>query len=172
MGPRIRLGTDRPGALSRSSPAAPPRPRSTLSAPPALPPASYTHPSHPVHPAHRSRSRSPPRAAHTHRLRGSRPPHPSSPVYAQALRGCPLTSTRVEGGAPRRRSGEGLAQAGRGYALTPGGWPGATLGGRCGASKAVWPGVEKARLQWGDFSEAIYGQILGDRIAQLICRIT
>ena len=86
MGPRIRLGTDRPGALGRSSPAAPPRPRSTLSAPPPLPPASYTHPSHPIHPVHRSRSPYPPRAAHTHRLRGSRPPHPSSPVYAQALR--------------------------------------------------------------------------------------
>jgi hypothetical protein len=54
---------------------------------------------------------------------------------------------RVEGGAPRRRSGEGLAQVGRGYALAPGGWPGATLGGRCGASKAAWPGVEKAWLQ-------------------------
>ena len=97
------------------------------------------------------------------------------PLVARLCAGtqsCPLTSTRVEGGAPRRRSCEGLAQAGRGYALAPGGWPGATLGGRCGASKAVWPGVEKARLQWGDFSEAIYGQILGDRIAQLFCKIT
>ena len=72
------------------------------------------------------------------------------PLIARLCAGtqsCPLTSTRVEGGAPRRRSGEGLAQVGRGYALAPGGWPGATLGGRCGASKAVWPGVEKAQLQ-------------------------
>ena len=51
---------------------------------------------------------------------------------------CPLTSTRVEGGAPRRRSGEGPAQVGRGYALAPGGWPeGPRWGGDAAPPTAV-----------------------------------
>ena len=172
MGPRIRLGTDRPRALGRSSPAAPPPPEIDAEcAPRSL--SSVLHAPQPPRPPH-------PPVPQPISAQG-RPHAPFArltatlPLVARLCAGtqsCPFTSTRVEGGAPRRRSGEGLAQAGRGYALAPGGWPGATLGGRCGASKAVWPGVEKARLQWGDFSEAIYGQILGNRIAQLICRIT
>ena len=59
MASRFCLGMDRLRAFGRSSPAAPPRPRSTLRAPPALPPATFAHPSHPAHPTHRSRTLSP-----------------------------------------------------------------------------------------------------------------
>ena len=61
--------------------------------------------------------------------------------FAPVLQG---RGRRVE--AAQRRGpgpgGSGVCSCARGV-----GWPGATLGGRCGASKAVWPGVEKARLQ-------------------------
>ena len=76
MASRLCLRTDRLRAFGRSSPAAPPHPRSTLSAPPARLPASCVHPSHRPHPTHRSRTRSPPSAAHTHHLHASRPPYP------------------------------------------------------------------------------------------------
>ena len=59
MASRFCLGMDRLRAFGRFSPAAPPRPRSSLSAPPALPPASCAHPSHPAHPSHRSHTLSP-----------------------------------------------------------------------------------------------------------------
>ena len=87
MALRLCLQTDRPRAFGRSSPTAPRHPRSTLSAPPGQLPVSCVHPSHPSSPTHRSFTRLPPRAAHTHSLHASRPPYPSSPVCAQALRG-------------------------------------------------------------------------------------
>ena len=87
MALRLCLQTDRPRAFGRSSPTAPRHPRSTLSAPPGRLPVSCVHPSPPSNPTHRSRTRLPPRTAHTHSLHASRPPYPSSPVCAQALRG-------------------------------------------------------------------------------------
>ena len=77
-----------------------------------------------------------------------------------------MTLTRVEFGAPRWRFGDCLAQAGREGAQAPGGWPGDTLGGGCGASKAVKKGVKKARATLVEFFEAIYGKILSGRIVQ------
>ena len=93
MASRLCLRTDRLRAFGRSSPAAPPHPRSTLSAPPARLPASCVHPSHRPHPTHRSRTRWPPSAAHTQHLHASRPPYPV--LSSAGAQSCPLTLTRV-----------------------------------------------------------------------------
>ena len=129
----------------------PPRPRSTLSAPHAPYPASYTHPSHPSYPTHRSRSRSPPRAAHTHRLRGSRPPYPSSPVYAQALRVALLPRP----GSRAARRGGAVARAWHrragGMLLRPGGGQGPRWGGDAAPPRRSGRGSKKPGYSGGIF---------------------
>ena len=166
MALRLCLEADRLRAFGRSSPAPPAHTRSTLSAAPAPPPEPCVHPSHPSHPTQRSRTRSPLSAAHTHLLHASRPPHPVSPGFAQELKSCPWTSTRVEDGTPRRRGGGGTAHAGWEGAQAPGGGPGGqgTLWGDAALPRRSGrppQSSRKAWLQWGIFFEAICGKILG-----------
>ena len=93
-------------------------------------------------PARALRVRQPPQPPHTptpHPLVAQRRPHApytrraaTPPCVARVCAGaqsCPLTSTRVEGGAPTRRGGGGTARAGRERAQVPGGWPGEHAGG-------------------------------------------
>ena len=80
----------------------------------------------------------------------------TSPPLALVCAGaqlCPSTSTRVEGGAPRRRGGGGLVRAGREGAWAPMGGSGRVVGGRCGCAEAP--------QRWGARSTKIDGHSEG-----------
>ena len=95
----------------------------------------------------------------------------TSPPLALVCAGaqlCPSTSTRVEGGAPRRRGGGGLVRAGREGAWAPMVGSGRVVGGRwvCAEAPPRWGALS---TKMDGYSGGIFygtcGQIVGCRIA-------
>ena len=125
---------------------------------PAIPPTPRTNPAP-------SRHLAPP----TRRL--ARLASTSSPfaLVCAGAQSCPSTSTKVEGGAPRRRGGGGAACAGREGAWAPRGGDVGRAGGVAGGvprrRQGGRPGSKKGWLQWEIFFGATCGKILGGRIA-------
>ena len=97
----------------------------------------------PGHPLHRCRTARRPQPPPDTPL-APRPLNPSPRPFAQALARCRLTSSRLDGGAARRRSGGGLARPGR-----PGD-PAARgrHGGGTGAHRGA-PEARAAACEWG-----------------------
>ena len=97
----------------------------------------------PGHPLHRCRTARRPQPPPDTPL-APRPLNPSPRPFAQALARCRLTSSRLDGGAARRRSGGGLARLGR-----PGD-PAARgrHGGGTGAHRGA-PEARAAACEWG-----------------------
>ena len=97
----------------------------------------------PGHPLHRCRTARRPQPPPDTPL-APRPLNPSPRPFAQALARCRLTSSRLDGGAARRRSGGGLARPGRPGDPAARGRHGGGAGARRGAPEALGPACE-----WG-----------------------